>query len=33
MDMADRADPVFIDMKKANLLLPIVKSITLIDGN
>ena len=32
MDMADRADPVFIDMKKANLLLPIVKSITLIDG-
>lgn len=32
MDMADSADSVFVKMKEANLLLPVVKSLTLIDG-
>lgn len=32
MDMADTADSVFVDMKKVNLLSPIVKSLVLING-
>ena len=32
MDMADSADPVFIKMREVNLLSPVVKSLTLIDG-
>lgn len=32
MDMVDNVDSVFVKMKEVNLLLPVVKSLTLIDG-